>query len=163
MEYKSSGLIEVAQLLRAYLTCNHGGPKTVLSRQYLKLAKALILTSTKRDKWTLFDPAGVAERLEAAGLNPLSMEVEDPKRWAWAWYQLKTTSRFSMKKQIALMASSQEPPPIEPFKFATQKLRDEIADLVPYGPARKSKPGVAISNQFSTEFNDRLRGKNVLS
>ena len=118
MEYKSAGLIEVAQLLRAYLTCNHGGPKTVLTRQYLKLAKALILTSTKRDKWTLFDPAGVAERLESAGLNPLSMELEDPKSWAWAWWQLKTTGRFSVKRQIALLAN--EPPPIEPFKYPSR-------------------------------------------
>lgn len=152
MDYKSAGLIEVTQLLRAYLTCNHGGPKTVLTRQYIKLAKALILTSTKRDKWTLFDPAGVADRLEAAGLNPLSMEVEDGKRWAWAWHQLKTTGRFNVKKQIALM--SQEPPPIEPFKIATKRLRDEIADLVPYGPTRRSKPGVAVSDQFSAVFKD---------
>jgi hypothetical protein len=65
-----------------------------------------------KKKWTLVGPpkSKWEQRLELAGVDPVSLEVVDQKRWNLAWLQLSTTNKFLAPQQRTNIALKIEAP-----------------------------------------------------
>jgi hypothetical protein len=116
--YDFFSLLEVTEWFYDYLTSKNGAPKPFLSRNgYIELAYPLLGVRPKLDDrtgktvWSLDQPRTL-QRLRAAGIDPTTWKIIDPKAAAWAWHQLRVSKRYSPDRQRILMAGSDAPPDI---------------------------------------------------
>jgi hypothetical protein len=103
--YDFFSLLTVTKWFYDYLSSNNGAPKPFLSRNgYIELAYPLLGVRPKLDDqtgktvWSLDQPR-TDHRLRAAGIDPRTFEIIDPKAACWAWHQLRTSKRYSPDRQ----------------------------------------------------------------
>jgi hypothetical protein len=116
--YDFFSLLTVAEWFYGYLTSKNGAPKPFLSRNgYIELAYPLLGVQPRLDDqtgktvWSVDKPR-TDQRLRAAGIDPTSWKISDPKRAAWAWHQLRIARKFSPGQQEILLSSNEPPPNI---------------------------------------------------
>ena len=116
--YDFSSLLTVTKSFYHYLSSDNATPKPFLLRNgYIELAYPLLGVQPRLDDqtgktvWSL-DQSRTLHRLRAAGIDPTTFEIIDPKAACWAWHQLRTSKRYSPDRQTILMTSTEAPPDI---------------------------------------------------
>jgi hypothetical protein len=73
-------------------------------------------------------------------------------RASWAWYQLRTSRRYSEDRQIILLESGEEPPDINiPLRFSQKRINKVIAEKVAMRPENNG-----VVRHFTREIRDKL-------
>jgi hypothetical protein len=150
-------IAESIRALMAYL--RDRPPRRCLYPKSIKMASRVLGLTAKlvgsRAYWHLH-PVKHRERLEAAGIDPDTLEVVDHNRYALLWQQLTLTGRFDLAQQQADIALGVVGP--EPVPF--QRLFNADGDLESFLPTSdvtlemggfKAKGTLSIPQEAMTE------------